>query len=133
MENKPFFIDEKEMAALKGETKQEEPKKEVKEEVVETKTVEETPVLEEEKEKIVTEEKKEEKQELVKTEPVKDIEKVENKKGEKAGFQMDLKMFTTIFLAIIVTYCFLTVARSLYMGFKYYDYAHGDKTAEVQK
>ena len=101
----------------------------VEETKVEEPVVEETPVKEE-FEPTPEPKPEEPKNEIVKSKLEKPV--VEEKKDKK-DFVMDLKLFTTIFFCIIVAYLFLSVARNLYFGFKYYDLAHGDKTVEVQK
>ena len=148
--DKPFFMDEKEFQALKDSQANTAPTEEVKTEAEEPvkeekpQEIEASPVLEEPKEEIkvdeapiqenivheVQEEPKEEKHEIVESKLEKPV--VENEKSnEKKGFVMDLKLFTTIFCSIIVAYMFLTLARNLYFGFKYYDIAHGNKGTNV--
>ena len=124
MENKPFFIDEKELAALKNNSVEpkEEPKtisieemqteEEIKEPVMEV--VEETKEVQDEIEKTSTN--------LVVTKPT-DITK---KDEDSPKLKINLQLFSTIMACIIVAYLFLGVARSFYYGFKYYDCAHVD-------
>ena len=138
-------VEEPKDTVVEEPVKEEQPQEEKVEEP-KTEEKEESPVLEETKEDIkmaetpikeekAIEEAKEEKHEIVESKLEKPV--VENEKSqEKKGFVMDLKMFTTIFCCIIVAYLFLALARNLYFGFKYYDYAHGNNgtnTVEPQK
>ena len=118
MENKPFFIDEKELATLKKNTDSE-PKEE-------TKTVSIEEMHQEEKPLFVEETKNEELEktstDLVVTKPTDLLEKEKN--NGKPKFEISLQMFSTIMASILVLFFLLSVARSFYYGFKYYDCAH---------
>ncbi len=118
MENKPFFIDEKELATLKKNTDSE-PKEE-------TKTVSIEEMHQEEKPLFVEETKNEELEktstDLVVTKPTDLLEKEKN--NGKPKFEISLQTFSTIMACILVAFVFFSVARSFYYGFKYYDCAH---------
>ena len=115
MDNKPFFIDEKELAALKKNMNSD------------TKTISVEKMQQEEEKPIFAEETKNEELEktstdLVVTKPT-DIQKKEKAK-DKPKFEISLQLFTTIMASIIVFFLLISVARSFYYGFKYYDCAH---------
>ena len=143
MDDKPLFMDEKEFESLSiTQDEKVEPALETKN--VDTK-VENVHVDEEIKMEVsesIPETKEEEtkvddtpsvKNEIVKSnleKPVINDSKTTNGKG----FVMDSKLFVTILCSIIVAYMFLSVARNLFYGFKYYDQAHGNNNVvEPQK
>ena len=147
-DNKPVFVDEKELANL-NVSLTEEPKEDVKTISIEDMNHEvntevnnsSEPILVEEEEKnnieepqkaeieqeVVAEEPKKEDSENEKTDIVvaKSLDITEKEKTkDKPKFKLDLKMFVTFFAGIFVAYVFFTVARGFYLGFKYYDCAH---------
>ena len=149
MENRPLFIDEDDFLATEKEPQADESTQEPeKEAVVEQEKTE--PVHEERKEEPVVVSEKEEDTKPILDEPKEEIvtedselnKPVEEKKIEQHSpkekksaeqIKTDISLIATILLSIFVGYFFLRTAYGFYLGFRYFDYAHGNNTSEVQK